>query len=320
MKRTTAFVSTALVAVLSVGTMMGCSGERTVGSQPEKETAPAAESTAANRSQDEVVVELKSAISNEPAFKSVTATEKAKVTIEDDSETTEDASADETSSEPEVLESVSTYQFDASGDKLKTSMTYKIGDVTMQYFSDGDDAVYVTDGTVYSGTTEQFGLGHFDGPQAYVESEIGDLYSIVDCAANVEKEQQGETSIYKLTLDVQKYIASDDVLTMMAESGNPVRASDVTLGFDKEGHMVLLDHMLEYDKSITELDIEFNDFDSTVVGPMPKATNTYEELLADEERKYADLDEEYDTATGDDWAEDYGSEARADSPNNDESK
>ena len=314
MKRTTAFVSTALVAVLSVGTVTGCADERAVGPQPERETAPAVETTAADRSQDEVVIELKSAISNEPAFKSVTATERAKATFEDGSETTEGASADETSSEPNVLESVSTYQFDASGDKLKTSMTHKIGDMTMQYFSDGDDAVYVADDTVYSGSTEQFGLGHFDGPQAYVESEIGDLNSIVDCAASVDKEQQGEASIYKLTLDVQKYIASDEVLTMMAESGNPVRASTVTLGFDQEGRMVLVGHVLEYDKSITELDIEFTDFDNTVVGPMPKATASYEELLADEEGKYADLDEEYDTTKGD------GSEVKADSPNYDESK
>ena len=135
----------------------------------------------------EAIAELKDAIASRPAHKSVTLTEVVKGSTK--------TGASDGQSAPDTIEPKIVYKFDASGEKLKTDMTGKIDDVTIRYCSEGDDAVCVTDGPVYSGTTEQFDLSHFAGVEAYLKDAVGDLNTIADCVDTVEKEQQGDLTV-----------------------------------------------------------------------------------------------------------------------------
>lgn len=145
---------------------------------------------------------------------------------------------DEEAAGDEAVSSKGVYKFDASGDKLRTSMEATVSDVTLTYYTEGDDAVVVTDGPVYSGTTEELGLSHFDGVEAYMTDSFGDLQSIVDCVDTVTKEQQGDVTVYTLTVDSQKYIVSDEILSMMADYGDPLQSATFIFGFDQDGRMV----------------------------------------------------------------------------------
>ena len=317
-KHLTMHVAAALVAALSVGAMTGCGNKA-----PSDDTAAPA---AAEQTQEEIVAELKQAIANEPEYKSVTVTEKVIATpkggvADTESDETDAAKADETDAAetdeaataetdeavaaeddainetmepvdaltdtPETLESTTVYQFDASGDKLKTSMTGESMGIKIQYFSDGDDAVCVSDGPVYSGTTEQFDMVHFKGLEAYLENTVGDLNTIVDCVDTIAKEQKGTETVYTLTLDPEKYIKSDEILTAMAEElDDPVIEAVYTIGFDQDGHITLIRVETKYKDSASELDVAFSNFDSTVIDSMPEADKTYEDMEADIEGKF----------------------------------
>lgn len=265
MKRTIICIVLAFAAALALGAMTGCS------SNPKGE--------------------LEEAISNVPVFESVTVNETTRAVFLGDSETAE---AGEESAESESLETTTIYQFDASGDKLKTSMTGQIEDIKIQYYSVGDEAVCVTDGPVYSGTTEQFDMVYFGGFEAYFEDTIGDLNTIVGCADTVSKEQKDGVTIYTLKLDPEKYIQSDEILTMMADYGDPVLEAAYTIGFDQDGRIVSVDEFVAYEQNTTERILTLSDFDCTVIDPMPKADRTYEEMEADMDEKFAVLDEELD--------------------------
>lgn len=176
-------------------------------------------------------------------------------------------------------------------------MVGEIDDIAIRYCSDGDDAVCVTDGPVYSGTTEQFDQSHFAGVEAYLEGAVGDLNTIADCVGSVAKEQQDGLTAYTLTLDPEKYMASDEILTMMKEYGDPVVSAVFTLGFDGEGHLASIHEVVEYAKSIADRTYTLSDFDSTTVDPMPAADKTFEEMEADINEKYEALEDELDATS-----------------------
>lgn len=259
MKRTTICIIVVFAAMLAAAALFGCASD--------------------------LKGEVQKAISNIPEFESVTVTETTKATPLGDAE------AEDASEEFESIESKTVYKFDESGDELKTSMIGEIGDVTMQYFSEGDDAVCVTDGPVYSGTTEQFDLTHFDGFEAFFTDGVGDLNTFVDCADKISKEQQDNVTVYTLTLNPEKYIESDEILTMMAEYGDPVIEAVYTIGFDQDGRMVSLDEYVVYQQSIAERSYKLTDFDSTVIEPMPEADKTYEEMEDDIDEKLEAFDD-----------------------------
>ena len=225
MKRITIF----LTAALALCAMAGCGKQTDTQATTE---APAAEATA-EQTQDEIITELKDAVAAVPAYKSVTANEKIVSNYTGEAKEGEDSG-------PDTIESVAVYQFDASGDKLKTHMTATVVNETMEYYSDGDDAVFVSDGPIYSGTTEQFGQTHFAGIDAYLNEMIGDFNKLIDCAASVVKEQQGDVTTYTLTLDPRKHMDSDEALKSLEASGDPIQSAIITIGFDSEGRIVQL--------------------------------------------------------------------------------
>lgn len=328
-----------LAAALMTIALVGCGGQSASSASASSSSASSASSSAASasessasasnsasasaasaESQNTLVAELKNALANEPAYKSVTLTEVTNAVSKGESGAAEEASnasasseaasseaasseavsesaASEESSSGDSLGSKTVYKFDESGDKLKTSMLAEIGDIKIAYYSNGNDAVCVTDGPVYSGTTEQFGEVHFAGVEAYLADAFGDLNKIIDSVGTVEKGQQGDLTVYTLTLDPEKYMASDEILTIMKESGNPVESAVFTFGFDKEGHLALIHEVVEYTTSIADRAETFSDFDSTVVDPMPAADKTYEEMEADIEEKYAALEKELDVTS-----------------------
>ena len=281
MKRITIF----LTAALALCAMAGCGKQTDTQATTE---APAAEATA-EQTQDEIITELKDAVAAVPAYKSVTANEKIV------SNYTGEAIEGEESG-PDTIESVAVYQFDASGDKLKTHMTATVSGNTLEYYSDGDDAVFVSDGPIYSGTIEQFGHSHFGGCDAYLNEIIGDLNKLIDCAASVAKEQQGDTTTYTLVLDPRKYIDSDEALKALEASGDPIQNAVIAIGFDSEGRIVQLNKKTAFPISDNDVSIALSDFDTTSIDPMPEATNTYEELEKDREAKFNTLDAEETTS------------------------
>ena len=200
MKRKTIF-AVVLASALALGALAGCSGQ----SPAPSNTSNSASSTAA-QTQDEILTELKGLVADVPEYKSVTIVEEAtSELIQKDESTTESKDANvvesketakksegsvsgaastiastaanvateaaekamnEITGQDDVLKSKTVYKFDASGDKMKTSMEGETNGIKLSYYSYGDDAVVVTDGPVYSGTIEQFGGTWFKGPRA----------------------------------------------------------------------------------------------------------------------------------------------------------
>ena len=312
MKRITICVAAALVAALSAGMMAGCSSQPASSASGSESASASAESASGSesasasatseQSQDEIIAELKDALNNVPRFKSVTITEDSLATFSGNTEaaeadssasaesseaaSSESAEAEEASAESDSIATRTVYKFDESGDTVRTSMACEIDDITLQYFTDGDNAVCVTDGPAYSGTVEQFDLPHAAGAKAYLESATGDLNTIVDCAATVTKSQQDGMTVYELALDPEKRIASDEIFKLLADKGDPVLSESVIVGFDENGYIVWANEKREFKASTAEKNITLTDFDNTVVDPMPEADKTYEEMEADIEKKY----------------------------------
>lgn len=254
--------------------MVGCGSQQAT---PDDSAATTAQS------QEEIIAELKDAIANVPAYKSVTITEVDSAFSNDNAATNETGNT--TDALPDVVEATSVYKFDASGNKLKTSVDSNTMGVKMQYYTDGDNAVYVSDGPVYSGTTEQFNLSQANGVEAYVTETIGDLGLITDCIANVTKQQQSSMTVYTLELDPKEYVKSDEALSILSDYGDSVKKAVITIGFNEDGRIVYLDNTTDFSKTVSKKNLSFADFDATVIDPMPKATKKYEDLQADREAK-----------------------------------
>lgn len=309
MKRMTLVIVAALAAALAVFAIAGCSSQSASSASTSGSTSASA---ASEQSQEEIIAELKGAIANAPAYKSVTitvgesstVTDKAEAAEDDSSESaasseaasSESAAADDADTEYEAIEAKTVYKFDASGETLKTSMVAEIEGITLQYFTDGDAAVFVSDGPVYSGTTEQFDLAHTNGVETFLVEEIGDLNTLVDCAAEAEKMESNGMTFYLLTLDPEKYIASDEILQIMADAGSPVKEASLTIGFEEDGSIASIDLATTYDDVKVWKGLMFSDYDNTAIDPMPEADKTYEEMEADTQAKLDALAAELEEA------------------------
>ena len=317
MKRVSAIIVATLIATLAICVVAGCSGQ-------------SASSSAAKQTPEEIIAELKGAIANQPEFKSVTLTEVSISTFKDAAATEGSASGEAASSEAasskaasseaassesaaaedpvdaNAIKSKTVVKFDESGEALKTDAIYEIEDIKLEYYSDGDKAVCVTDGPVYSGTTEQFDQPQFAGFEACFYGAVGDLNTCIDCFDTVVKEQQGDVTVYTVTLDPEKYMASDEILTMMKDAGDPVLSAVFTFSIDKDGRLVSLNRVVDYNVSSIDVTHTLSDFDSTVIGPMPEADKTYEEMESDINVKFDQLAAELDMT--DEYQETSGSQ------------
>ena len=313
MKRIAILAAAALVAALAAGMMAGCSSQpassasgsgsgSASASASASGSGSASASAASEQSQDAIIAELKDALNNTPAFESVTVTEDSLATFVNNGEaagadssasaasseaaSSESAEAAGAANEPATIATRTIYKFDENGDKVRTSMTCEIDDITLQYFTEGDNAVCVTDGPVYSGTVDQFEVPHAAGYKAYLKSATGDLNTIIDCVATVTKSQQDGMTVYELTLDPAKRIASDEIYQLLADSGDPILSESITVGFDGNNNLVWAYEKREFKASTAEKNLTFSDFDNTVVDPMPEANKTFEEMQADIDEKY----------------------------------
>ena len=312
MKRVSAIIVATLIATLAICVVAGCSGQ-------------SASSSAAKQTPEEIIAELKGAIANQPEFKSVTLTEVSISTFKNAATTEGGASGEAASSkaasseaassesaaaedpvDANAIKSKTVVKFDESGEALKTDAIYEIEDIKLEYYSDGDKAVCVTDGPVYSGTTEQFDQPQFAGFEACFYGAVGDLNTCIDCFDTVVKEQQGDVTVYTVTLDPEKYMASDEILTMMKDAGDPVLSAVFTFSIDKDGRLVSLNRVVDYNVSSIDVTHALSDFDSTVIGPMPEADKTYEEMESDINVKFEQLAAELDVT--DEYQETGGSQ------------
>ena len=315
MKRIGMFAAVALAGALAVGVLAGC----TSGQPSSSSSSPSASSTS---SQDAALAELKEKVANPVEYKSVTITEETvseaiageatdksadAVSASSKSASAESASSeaaeasDETAADKlevteeeaagaDVLTSKSVYKFDESDAAVKTYTEQTFADYTVKYYSVGQDAVLVTDGPVYSGTTEQFEGAWFGGSKAYLESTIGDLEKIVECATSVEKIESEATDdlvAYAIELDLEKYMDSDEILSLMKEN-TPVEKATVTISFNKDGYIEAVDKVVVYggtNKIQSEWHLLFSDYDSTVIDEMPAATADFETMQTDVQTK-----------------------------------
>lgn len=280
MKRTATLIATALSLALATGAMVGCGNQ-----QSSTAAEPEASAKATEQTQEELLTEFKEMMERVPVCKSVTVTAEESSVFKNDND--------------ETISSKTVYKFDETGLKPRTSAEAEIGDVKLAYYTEGDDAVYVTDGPVYSGTTEQFGLDFSDGVHTYLKGIIGEPGVLVDCASNVEKTEEDELTLYTLTLDIDKYTATDEALQYWAEAGNPLSDALITVGFNKDGSICSIDKKLEYKDIVALWSLVLSDHDNTVVDPMPAATKTYEEMEADMAEKFEEAfadEEPSDTA------------------------
>ena len=132
------------------------------------------------------------------------------------------------------------------------------------------------------------------------------MNTCIDCFDTVVKEQQGDVTVYTVTLDPEKYMASDEILTMMKDAGDPVLSAVFTFSIDKDGRLVSLNRVVDYNVSSIDVTHTLSDFDSTVIGPMPEADKTYEEMESDINVKFEQLAAELDVT--DEYQETGGSQ------------
>ena len=271
MQRNT-IVATALGLTLAVGALTGCSGQQ-ASTSADADGAATTEATAeqsAEQSVEELAAEFKQALQNAPAYTSVT------LNVEESSQATGDA---------DPISSTTVYKFDASGDALRTSAQVDIGGVQLSYYTEGDNAVFVSDGPVYGGTNEQFDLIQAQGVDAFMNDLIGDYAMFADMSSDIEKMESNGLTFYLMTVDSAKYIEADESLKGLADSGSALQGCDVTVGFEEDGSICSVDRKLVFGDVVALKNVGFSDYDATVVDPMPEATSTYEQMLADEEAK-----------------------------------
>ena len=293
MNRKAICIAAALTAALAAGTMVGCSSQPASSASASASSASAeasasgeASSAAPEQSQDELIAELKAAVANAPAFKSVTVDEEVESIFEaeasDTSASAEASDASDASAEAQKIVSKSVYKFDQSGEKPKTNMVGKTDDIEVEYYTEGGKAVLVTNGTSYSGKVKQFGLTFPKGFQAYLTDAVGDLSTLADCAASIEKMENAGLTFYVVMLDPEKYIAADETLALMKDLGDSLKESKLSVGFDADGNIVSIDFGNSYDKGHAMLrHLVISDYDNTVVEPMPVAEKTYKDMQAD---------------------------------------
>ena len=263
MKRVTMCVAMVLAVMIAVGTLAGCGQKASSGSSP----APSPSSATPEQSKDEVIADLKSTIPATSQIKSVTVNEKTAWTY-----------ANDENAKPETVQATGVYKFDMSGAEPKESITAEYAGEKLQYFTDSKKDVLVIDGTAYSGTTEQFGTKGYIGFETFVKHAIGDLDTLASCATSAEKAETDGPASYMLTLDPEKYMATDEALTSLKELGFPVKDALLTITLDEKGNVSLLSMIVGFEGSSIEETLEFSDFNSTVVDPTPEATKTYEEM------------------------------------------
>ena len=268
MKRTTA-LATALSVALMTGALVGCDGQAaSSASGSEASTASVSSTTEVTPVSDEMVGELMNAIESAPAYTSVTVTTKQSVIFPGNEQGSE-----------ESVESTAVYKYDLSGEKTRTSVEMEDFGVKLVYYTEGEQAVFVSDGGTYAGTTEEFDLRYTAGAGALLDGVIGERDTLAKCAASLEKEQGGDRTFYTLHLDTAKYTESDKALSMQAEAGHPLKEAQITIGFDADGRLVSLERVLSYDASKDVDSLAFTDYDATVVDPMPAADKTFDDDL-----------------------------------------
>lgn len=274
MKRTTA-LATALSVALMTGALVGCDGQAaSSASGSETSTAEATSTDAATSVQDEVVAEFVSAAENAPAYTSVTVTAKEASIFP----------GNEAGNE-ESVESTAVYKYDLSGETTKTNVEMEAFGVKLTYYTEGDQAVFVSDGPSYSGTIQEFDLRYTAGPGALLDEVIGARDTLVNCAASMEKEQGDDRTFYTLHLDTAKFAASDEALSMLAEAGHPLEEATVTVGFGADGRLVSVERVLSYGTSKAVDSLALTDYDATTVDPLPAADKTFQELEGDMQEK-----------------------------------
>ena len=178
MKRSPAYFALVLAAALATGGLVGC-GQNA----PTEPSAPKASAAAAEQTEDEVFAELEKAAATNPEFNSITVNETTTWTY-DGGET----------SEPKTRTAQGVYKFDESVYQLNESIEIEYLGEKARYFTDGTDAVLDFDGTVTSGTTEQFKTQEYSGFDTFVSHAIGEMETLVACADTARRHRQSTKS------------------------------------------------------------------------------------------------------------------------------
>lgn len=269
MKHQTMYLSAALAAALTVGSIMGC-GDAKTSQQVPAEQAPVEQT---ELSQDEILAELKDAYQKASSYKSVTVAQHLVSNPADGNGQIKEPTADNKTYEENII-----YKFDASGEKVKTSAAVDVEGSTVQYVTDGDAGTCTMDGVVYGGEAAEFPATFSGGVDSYLKQAIGDLPKVIECADTASKEQAGDIATYRLALNVEKYSQTSDILKILWESDAPIKGADLAISFDKDARVSGMELTTDYGESISVKTLSFSDYDSTTVEALPKATKTAEDL------------------------------------------
>lgn len=261
MKRSPAYFALVLAAALATGGLVGC-GQNA----PTEPSAPKASAAAAEQTKDEVIAELEKAAATNPEFNSITVNETTTWTY-DGGET----------SEPKTRTAQGVYKFDESVYQLNESIEIEYLGEKARYFTDGTDAVLDFDGTVISGTTEQFKTQEYSGFDTFVSHVIGEMETLVACADTAAITKSDGLTNYVLTLDADKLAAMTEELTALKEEGIPVKDATLALFFDEDENVRSMELSLGFDGYGIAERLEFSDINNTEVDPEPEATMAYEE-------------------------------------------
>ncbi len=246
MRKTATYIIVILAAILAMGVLAGCNSQST-----------------SEQSQEQLITELKEAVENAPEYTSITITE---------NNWTKTANSEEGGEgSEEYLESTFVYKFDSGDGTLKTSSKPAQPDpLAVEYYTTGEDAVYVMDGEAYSGTIDEFGMLQSDGVDEFLNVTFGNMDKIIDSIETISKEETDGITTYTLSIDLEKYLGSADAATNCV----------MTIGIDGDGRIVSETGSEASGDVSYGVNITFSDYDNTTVDPAPEATKTYDDFAA----------------------------------------
>ena len=308
MNRIVKFATPMVAAALIAGALAGCGGQAASSSASASATsegasasasatAPASPSAETQATTEEAVTQLKAAMENAKDFKTVTITHNVGVEA-DASQLAESASAqsasaeaaessdsaeasDAASAESTSLNTTTVYKFDQSGDAVKASSSCDFQGSTYKSFVDGDKAVIEIDGGAFAGTVEEMSAQEMTSVDELLKTKVGDFEAITSCVSAADVDEQGDNTIYALTIDPDKYAETDEIEKALADAGFKNEVFTVSYEFGADGKLLSVSVNTVTAYETTQATLNFTDYDATVVDSAPKTDKTYADMSAE---------------------------------------
>ena len=199
----------------------------------------------------------------------------------DAAESAASAASDAAAAEDTSLNTTTVYKFDQSGDAVKASSSCDFLGSTFNAFLDGDKAVMEVDGDAYAGTVEEMSAQELTSIDELLNTKAGDFEAITSCVSAADVDEQGDSTVYALVIDPDKYAESSEIEKALAEAGLKKEAFAVSYEFGADGKLLSVSVNEVTSHETTQATLSFTDYDATVVDQAPETDKTYADMDAE---------------------------------------